>query len=143
LLKENKVDYLIIGGYATSVHSRPKYTKDMDVWINPTRSNAKKVYKVLEIFGTGSLKVSIEDLLDKNLVIQLGFPPVRIDILKDVPGIKFKEAYQNKIEIKWGKGKVNFLSVNDLLKNKEQTARKKDFQDIEWIKQYSKKPADK
>lgn len=144
LLKKNKVEYLIIGGYATSIYSRPKYTKDLDIWINPTKSNSIKMLKTLESFGTGNLEITLDDLLNKDLVIQLGYPPVRIDMLKDIPGVKFKAAYKQKTKVSWGKaGNVNFISLEYLLINKEQSARKKDFDDIEWIKKYSKKKKNK
>ena len=88
LLKKNKVEYLIIGGYAIYIHSRPKYTKDIDIWINPTKKNAQKMLKVLNEFGTGNLEIILDDLTNKDLIIQLGYEPVRIDIVKDNPWFK-------------------------------------------------------
>lgn len=140
LLKENGVEYLVIGGYATSIHSRPRYTKDLDIWINCTKKNAQRVLKVLDSFGTGNLKVSLDDLLNKDMIIQMGFPPVRIDLLKDIPGLKFNDAYKRKIEVNWGNiENVNFISLDDLIENKKQTGRNEDKEDLEWIRKYTKK----
>ncbi|MFI5143972.1 MAG: nucleotidyltransferase [Ignavibacteria bacterium] len=140
LLRENKVEYMVIDGYAMAIHSRPKYTKDLDIWINNSKTNARRVKNVLDKFGTGNLDIKIEDLTDKELVIQLGFPPVRIDILKDIAGLRFKEAYKKKVEVDWGDlKKINFISLDDLIKNKKETGREKDLDDIKWIKKYSKK----
>jgi len=140
LLRENNVEYLVIGGYATSIHSRPKYTKDLDIWIKCTKKNALRVLKALEKFGTGNLKITLDDLLDKDMVIQLGFPPVRIDLLKDIKGVKFNEAFERKIEVNWNNvEKVNFISLNDLIKNKQNTGRKEDKVDLDWINKYIRK----
>lgn len=140
LLKENGVEYLVIGGYATSIHSRPKYTKDVDIWVNCTKRNAVKLLKVLDKFGTGNLEITMKDLLDKDIVIQLGYAPVRIDILKVIPGVTFREAYENRVEVDWGSAKkVNFISVKDLMENKKQTGRAKDLEDIKWVEKYGKR----
>ena len=70
LLNENKVEYLIVGGYASSFHSRPRYTKNIDIWVNPTKTNAKKVLKALNLFGFTGIGIAIEDLTKKGQIIQ-------------------------------------------------------------------------
>lgn len=140
LLNENEVEYLVEGGYASSFHSRPRYTKDIDIWINPVRANAKKVKKVLIQFGFKNIEISIDDLIKKDQFIQLGYAPIRIDLITDLAGLNFPEAYKNHINGSYGKLKnVKYISSEDLIINKRLSGRKQDLLDIEWIKRYSSK----
>lgn len=140
LLNKNKVEYLIVGGYAASLYSRPRYTKDLDIWINPTITNARKVRKTLDEFGFEKMDISIEDLTNKDQFIQLGFEPARIDLITSLVGIKFKEAFRNRnIGLYGDLRNVNFISVEDLIKNKKESGRKQDLFDVYWIEKYSTK----
>ncbi|MCB0728754.1 MAG: nucleotidyltransferase [Ignavibacteriae bacterium] len=140
LLNENKVEYLIVGGYASSFHSRPRFTKDIDIWVNPTKTNAKKVLKALNLFGFTGIGITIEDLTKKGQIIQLGYAPVRIDLLTDLVGLKFKDAYKKSDTGTFGKLKnVRYISAEDLIINKTLSGRKQDLFDVEWIKKYSSK----
>lgn len=140
LLNKNKVEYLIVGGYASSFHSRPRYTKDIDIWVNPTKTNAKKVLKTLSLFGFTGIEITVEDLTKKGQIIQLGYAPVRIDILTDLVGLTFKHAYNNSENGTFGKLKnVRYISAEDLIINKKLSGRKQDLFDVEWISKYSSK----
>ena len=140
LLNENKAEYLIVGGYAASFHSRPRYTKDIDIWINPTKTNAKKIKKVLDKFGFEKIDILIDDLTKKDQIIQLGYAPVRIDLITGLVGLKFSEAYKNLILGTYGNIKnVKYISSDDLITNKKLSGRKQDLFDVEWIKKYSSK----
>lgn len=140
LLNENKVEYLIVGGYASSFHSRPRYTKDIDIWVNPTVANAKRVIKALNQFGFQNIDISIADLTKKDQFIQLGYAPVRIDLITELIGLKFSAAYKNKVTGTFGSIKnVNYISADDLIINKTQSGRKQDLFDVYWIKKYSTK----
>ena len=99
LLNDHKVLYLIVGGYAVAFHGYPRYTKDIDIWVWLDQGNAEKLIQVLEDFGFGSLDLKTEDFLDPDQVIQLGYPPNRIDILTDLKGIEFKKCYSSKVEV--------------------------------------------
>jgi len=139
LLNAQKVKYLIIGGYAVGFHSRPKFTNDIDIWIENSLTNAKKVLRVLEDFGFSSLDIQIEDLTDPDKVIQLGYAPVRIDIITGLCGVDFTNAYDEKITGNYLGVKTYFISKKHLIKSKVKAGRKKDIYDIEWINKYSKR----
>lgn len=96
LLKEKKVKYLIVGGQAVNFYSRGKFTEDLDIWIEPTNKNAENIFLVLEKIGTGNLEIEISDFLKRDNIVQIGFPPMRIDIMTSIEGIDFNAAYKNK-----------------------------------------------
>ena len=140
LLNGNKVEYLIVGGYASSFHSRPRYTKDIDIWVNPTKANAKRVIKALNKFGFENIDISISDLTNKDQFIQLGYAPIRIDLITGMMGLKFSAAYRNKATGTYGNIKnVKYISAEDLITNKTLSGRKQDLFDVYWIKKYSSK----
>jgi Nucleotidyltransferase of unknown function (DUF6036) len=139
LLNKYKVKYIIIGGYAISVYSHPKNTDDIDIWIEAKTENAAKILKALDEFGFGNLNITIEDLVKEDFVIQLGYPPIRIDILTSVSALTFDEAFNNReIQDLTDIGKVSFISYEDLIKNKKSSNRLKDKQALEWLKEYGK-----
>jgi hypothetical protein len=139
LLNKHKVKYLIVGGYAVSLYSRPRNTDDIDFWIEAKHANAKKVLKVLQEFGFGDLDITIEDLTQDDFVIQLGHPPIRIDLITTVSGLNFNDTFRKKKKesIK-GVGDVYFISYQDLIKNKKKSNRLKDVDALNWIKEYGK-----
>ncbi|MCP5061628.1 MAG: nucleotidyltransferase family protein [Ignavibacteriae bacterium] len=124
LLNKHKVKYLVVGAYALAYYAEPRNTGDIDFFVKNNRYNAKKIIKVLKEFGFGELEISIDDFIKENNVIQLGFPPVRIDLLTSLSGLKFDEAYKIKNEVKLGNQKVFLLAKESLIKNKEVTGRK-------------------
>ncbi|MFC2088812.1 hypothetical protein ACFLSX_04355 [Calditrichota bacterium] len=138
LLNKNNAEYLIVGGYAVGFHSRPKFTHDIDIWINNTKKNAGKIIQVLIDFGFTNLDITIEELSTANKIIQLGNEPMRIDLMTSVSGLDFDTSYKRKITGKYYSVNANFLCVADLLKNKSECGRKKDLFDIDWIQQYKK-----
>lgn len=139
LLNAHQVKYLIVGGYAVGFHSRPKFTHDIDFWIENSENNARKVLSVLMDFGFGELDVKISDLTNPDMVIQLGYAPLRIDIITDLSGLNFSESYSRKVKGNYLGVDTYFISINDLIKNKEMAGRDKDLLDVKWIKQYSSK----
>lgn len=86
LLKEHDAEYMIVGGYAVGVHGYPRYTGDLDIWLNPTKANAERVLKAIDAFGFGSFKLKVADLTKEDNVIQFGQPPLRIDLLTSIDG---------------------------------------------------------
>jgi hypothetical protein len=139
LLNKYKVSYLIIGGYAISVYSHPTNTDDIDIWIKVSEGNAKKMLKVLEEFGFGNLNITKDDLTKRDFVVQLGFPPNRIDILTGITGLNYDTAYKNRtVRHIAGIGKISFISRDDLIKNKQLSKRVKDKQALEWLRKYGK-----
>jgi len=139
LLQKHKVEYLIVGGYAVGIHSQPRATQDIDIWIKPTNENAEKLLSVFNEFGTPDLDLSINDIIKPDIVVHFGNPPLRIDILASIDGIEFDDAFKNKFIHDLGTIKnVYFISFKDLLKNKRASNRKKDNFDIQWLKDYGK-----
>ncbi|MCF7920851.1 MAG: nucleotidyltransferase [Candidatus Cloacimonetes bacterium] len=131
LLNENKVEYLIVGGYALAVYGYPRYTKDLDVWIWIDADNADKMVNIINEFGFGSLDLAKEDFLEEGYVIQLGLPPNRIDILNSLTGVEFRECYNNHQEVIIDGLNIKFIGLDCYKKNKKATGRSQDLADLE------------
>lgn len=130
-LNDNGVHYLVVGGYAVAVHGHPRYTKDMDVWVEINPENAPKIVKALTQFGFGSLELTEKDFLDPDRVVQLGYPPNRIDILTTISGVRFEDCYKSRVEVEMEGVKVNFIDLKNLKKNKQASGRHQDLADLE------------
>lgn len=130
-LNKNKVKYCIVGAYAVAFYSRPRYTKDIDILIEPSPDNAHKIIKSLDDFGFKKSGLKESDLTTKGTIIQLGYEPVRIDIITSIEGCTFKEIWNNKTVGTYGKQKVYFIGRKELIKNKKALARKQDKADLE------------
>jgi hypothetical protein len=131
LLNEHKVRYLVVGGYAVAFHGHPRYTKDLDVWIDLSPENADNIIKALEKFGFGSLGLKPEDFLEIDQIVQLGYPPNRIDILTTLKKIKFEDCYTARVEVEIQGVKINFIDLENLKQNKRATGRPQDLADAE------------
>jgi len=131
LLNKNQVKYLVIGGYAVAIHGHPRYTKDIDIWIEMSEENAQKLIKSLEQFGFGSLGLSPKDFQTPDQIIQLGYPPSRIDLLTTPDGIDFPTCYTSKIEMIIDEMSINFIDLENLRKNKQASGRLQDLADLE------------
>jgi hypothetical protein len=131
LLNKNKVKYLIVGGYAYAVHFKPRFTNDIDIFILADSENAEKVLNTLMDFGFGELTISKKDLTKPDQVIQLGYSPLRIDLMTSISGVDFRIAWKNKIKRKYGKQSVFFIGKNEFILNKKSSGRKKDLADLE------------
>ena len=107
-LNDNRVRYLVIGGYAVALHGYPRYTKDIDLWIEMSSENAVNVVKALEQFGFGSLGLQAADFLVPDQIIQLGYPPARIDLITTPPGVDFENCYGSRVEVEIEGITVNF-----------------------------------
>ncbi len=138
LLNLHHVDYMIVGGYALAFHGKPRHTGDLDIWIDISEDNAKKMMNVLRDFGMSSLGLQKEDFLEENAIMQIGYPPLRIDILTAIDGVEFSEAYLNKQVIDIDGIEVNYISLNDLILNKQKSGRHQDISDVEALKKLKK-----
>lgn len=134
LLNKFDVEYMVVGGYAMAFHGKPRYTGDLDIWINISEANAEKLMEVIKAFGMASLGLEKEDFLQPGYVSQIGYPPLRIDILNSIDGVNFKEAFQNRQKIVEGDLEISYISLNDLVQNKVASGRKQDIQDVREIK---------
>ena len=131
LLNANSVKYLVVGGYAVGFHGCPRYTKDIDIWIESTPENAKKLLSVLNKFGFGSLGLKIDDFLNPYMVIQLGYAPVRIDLLTSLVSVIFKDCFSKRIIDSIDGVEVNFIDRESLIANKRTSGRLQDLADVE------------
>lgn len=131
LLNANKVEYLIVGGYAVGFHGYPRYTGDIDIWINPEIDNIKKMPKVLKEFGFASAEITENDFRNRDNIFRIGNPPYRIDIMTEIDGVTFAECFENKVEKEIDNTKMNFIGYADLIKNKKASGRKQDQLDLE------------
>lgn len=131
LLKKHEAEYMIVGGYAVGVHGYPRYTGDLDIWLNPTEANATRVLKAIVDFGFGSFKLTTADLTKEGNVIQFGQPPLRIDLLTSIDGVTFGACYANRKEVSFDGLSMNFIGYHDLVTNKKATGRHRDLDDVE------------
>lgn len=131
LFNGHKVEYMIVGAYALAFHGAPRFTGDIDIFVHPSPENAQKILSALADFGFGSLNLTIEDFLNPDSVVQLGVPPVRIDIITSITGVAWEEADKGKIEGLYGNIPVHFLGREQFIANKRAIGRKKDLADIE------------
>lgn len=125
--------FLVVGAHALSVHGVPRATVDLDVWIDRTPDNARRIWTALAAFGAPleDLSVTVDDLTRPEVVVQLGLPPFRIDILTSVSGVTFDEAWPDRVESRFGDVRVPFLGRAALIRNKRACGRLKDLGDIE------------
>ena len=130
-LNRHNVRYLLIGGYAVALHGHPRYTKDLDIWISMDNTNAANLLKALKDFGFSSLSLSVEDFLKPDQIVQLGFPPNRIDLMTSPKGIDFDTCYASREEIEIEGLKVKLIDLNNLKINKKATGRYEDLADLE------------
>jgi hypothetical protein len=117
------VKYLVIGGWAYTEHVEPRYTKDLDVWIDRSSENAERVLTALKDFGAPLRDLSLEDLTTPGVFYQIGLPPSRIDIITHLEEMDFGDCWERRKTIELGDLSVDYISAQDLLINKERTGR--------------------
>ncbi len=130
LLNSLEVRYLIVGGYAVAYHGHPRATGDIDLFVENSPSNAGKLEAVLDQFGFRSLGLSASDFLEPETIVQLGYPPNRIDLVTSLTGVDFADAWNSRIEDELGGVPVNIIERGRLLANKAAAGRPKDLADI-------------
>ena len=135
LLEKNEVAYMIVGGYAVGYHGYPRFTGDLDIWLKVSEENAKKIAASINQFGMSSLGLTESDFLIHDNIIQIGYPPLRIDLLSDIDGVSFDDCYENKIRADHEGFVYNIISYDDLIRNKKASNRSKDKGDIENLEQ--------
>ena len=131
LCLHHEVRFLVIGGYAVVHHSRPRYTGDLDLWLDSSRENAERVVRVLRDFGFHGDDVTTEMITRRKQIIRMGFEPMRLELFTRIPGVTFSRSYQKRVVVKMGRLEVPFIGLEDLKKNKRASGRIKDLQDLE------------
>jgi len=130
LLNKHGVRYCIVGAYAVAFHAIAMFTKDMDIFVEPTRENASRLIKALEDFGFKETGLREEDFSKPGSIVQLGYEPVRIDLITEIDGCSFEEVWQNRVTGRYGDEEVYFIGLEELIKNKRASGRKQDELDL-------------
>ncbi|MCA0389128.1 MAG: nucleotidyltransferase [Bacteroidetes bacterium] len=131
LLNEKSVKYLLVGGYAVGFYGNPRFTKDLDLWLECSKENAEKIEEVLKEFGFGSLGLTRDDFLDPDGIIQLGYPPARIDLIMGASGVNFEDCFPKRETVLLDGVTVNLINLEDLKMNKKASGRYQDLADLE------------
>ena len=130
---DNDVRFLVVGAYALAIHGRPRATGDLDIWIQPSRDNAARVMRALAAFGAPLDQISESDFASPGVTYQMGVAPGRIDILTDLTGLTFDEAWPGRIARPFGDVTVDVIGLTEFIRNKRATGRAKDLGDIEGL----------
>jgi hypothetical protein len=132
-LIDTEARFLVVGAHALAVHGLPRATLDLDVWVDRSSDNARRVWAALAAFGAPleDLKIKEHDLTLPDVVVQLGLPPYRIDLLTGVSGLTFAEAWNGRVVESFEDVRVPFIGRADLIRNKRASGRMKDLADLE------------
>jgi len=131
LLNSHDVHYLVVGGHAVAYHGHPRTTGDIDFFVDLSQENAQKLETVLSDFGFAGLGLTASDFLEPDSIVQLGFPPHRIDLITSLTGVTFVEAWKNRISVNVDGISMLFVGKSDLMANKAATGRPKDLADFD------------
>lgn len=138
LFNRHRVKYCVVGAFAVAFYAVPRYTKDIDILVEPSTENSRKIIKALNKFGFKGIDLKEEDFNREGRVIQLGYEPVRVDILTSIAGVDFEEVWQNRKRIRYSNISVLFIGREELIKSKKASGRKQDKVDLEFIERLSK-----
>lgn len=130
LLISHRVKFVIVGGHAVAVHGQPRVTEDLDVFVEASPANARRLRKVLVEFGFGDGAPDESVLAEKGRVFMIGVPPFRIDVLTKVTGVSFERAWKERVRVKLEMGTLPFISRALLIRNKRAADRAKDRADL-------------
>lgn len=134
LLNNHGVRYLIIGGLAFIYHAKPRYTKDIDIWVDPLPENVKKVNKALVEFGSPHLLTPNKP----EEILQIGVEPDRIDILQHLEGLTFSAAWKDRITDNYGDISVNWINLDNLIRVKELIDNPRHKEDVKILREVKK-----
>jgi hypothetical protein len=132
-LLAEKVEHLIVGAYALARHGLVRATGDIDIWVRPTQENAERVWRALKRFNAPLSRLNVSDLLDTEMVYQIGLPPHRIDIMTSIAGVEFVPAWEKRVTMSVDGVELNLLCRDDLITNKRAAGRPKDIADAIWL----------
>jgi hypothetical protein len=137
-MEKHEVRYLIIGGYAVMLYSEPRWTKDLDLWIALDPANASAVYAALKEFGAPLARLTEKDFSEPGYFYQMGNPPLRVDIMMDIPGVDFAQSWDRRRTIDIGGTSAHFIAKTDLVASKLASGRIQDLRDVESIRKSGK-----
>ena len=128
--------YLLVGGYAVGIHGVPRFTKDLDIWVDPTLTNAARVYSALAAFGAPLSGVAVEDFATEGVFFQIGQPPNRIDIITAIDGVVFKTAWAGRVVAEYGGERIYVIGRRHLIQNKQASGRTQDLADVRMLRKF-------
>ncbi|HCR70162.1 MAG TPA: hypothetical protein DIW23_01860 [Anaerolineae bacterium] len=131
LLKENEVEYLLIGGYAVGYYGYPRTTDDLDIWVAVHPKNAQKLVSVFKSFGLDDASVTPELFLQIPKIIRMGFPPMRLEVTTYIDGVEFEACYKSRNIDQIDGIEINLIDLENLKKNKKASGRAKDLADLD------------
>ena len=131
LLNYHNVKYIVVGAYALAYHGAPRFTGDLDIFVQPDPENARRLIAALSDFGFGSVGLTEGDFTKSNQVVQLGVPPVRIDLITSISGVTWNDAFSGSVAADLDDVPVRFIGRNHFVINKRAIGRKKDLADLE------------
>lgn len=131
LLNASRVEYLVVGGYALAAYGHPRYTGDLDIWLRATPDNVDRLLTVLDAFGFGGRGPTPAEFLQPDTVVQLGYPPARIDLLSSIDGVAFDDCFPRRQLVQVGDLELPLINESDFRINKRASGRPKDLADIE------------
>ncbi|HSN69644.1 MAG TPA: nucleotidyltransferase [Thermoanaerobaculia bacterium] len=137
-LTRHGVRFVIVGAHALAHHAKPRYTKDLDVFVDADPANARRIVAALEEFGFGGLGISPDDFSESGKIVQLGSPPTRIDLMTSIDGVTFEDAWQSRVEGAYGTASVPYIGYEALIRNKTASARAQDLADLEVLRRAKK-----
>jgi len=131
LCLSHEVRFMVIGGYSVVHYSRPRYTGDLNIWVDSSLKNAKRMVAVLNDFGLTGSDVTTAMITEQKQIIRMGFEPMRLELFTKIPAVEFEECYERHELVNIGDKLIPFISLKDLKINKRQSGRPKDLQDLE------------
>lgn len=134
------VEYLVVGAHALAAHGRIRATGDLDIWVRADPANARRVMQALAAFGAPLQELREADLAQPGIVFQIGVAPLRIDILTEIDGVQFEDAWRQRLSSSFAGEPVSVLSVAHLIENKRAAGRAQDLADLEWLEKNRKGP---
>jgi hypothetical protein len=138
-LRDAEARFLVVGAYAVGIHGRPRATKDLDVWIEASADNAARVLRALHQFGAPLGDLVASDLERVGTGFKMGIPPRRIDILTQIEGISFADAWPNRIDAEFGEGvRCPVIGLADIITNKRAAGRPQDLADVAMLERIAK-----
>ncbi len=132
-LENCRAKYMLVGGHAVMFYTEPRFTKDLDIFIEPSEENALKVFECLRNFGAPLAGLTPKDFQYPGYFYQMGRPPLRIDVLTAIDGVSFDEAWQGRLRVKFGAVEINIIGREQLIRNKRATARHIDLHDADQL----------
>ncbi|MEM9237959.1 MAG: DUF6036 family nucleotidyltransferase, partial [Verrucomicrobiota bacterium] len=136
-LNDCEVRYLVVGGYAVIHHSQPRYTKDIDIWIEPSEENSHRLMKAFALFGIPMVGLESSDFTTPGTQLNLGVAPCEVDLLTTIPGLEFSPAWRNRVLSNEGNLEIPYLGKADLITAKQVAGRPQDLADLDELRRAS------